>query len=131
MNTAVTQQHNAFPIPADFSTVVCAQTHLVGDLQGDAGKDLDLRVEGIINGSVVIPQGGVIVIDATGTIDGERIEADYIVVKGIANGKIICRKGLEIAAGSTIKGDIEYHGTLEMQRTSRVNASISFMGQGN
>lgn len=127
-STAFAAENKTFNIPADFSTVIGAQSHFVGDLQADANQDLDLRVDGKLDGSVVMPMGGIIYVDAGGSIAGERIEADYIVVKGDVSGTIISRKALEIAAGSVIKGSIEYHGTLEMQRTSRVNASIHYAG---
>jgi cytoskeletal protein CcmA (bactofilin family) len=99
-----------------------------GDVEADPGKDLGIRIDCRLEGSVVIPSGGVIHIGPTGSVKGASIEADYIFIEGSVESKIVSRKGVEITGTAVVKGQVEYQGSLNMHNMAKVRASIQYAG---
>lgn len=99
-----------------------------GDMQADQNKDLGIRIDGRLEGSVIIPTGGVVHIGPNGSVKGASIEADYIFIEGSVESKIVSRKGVEITGTAVVKGQVEYQGSLNMHNMAKVRASIQYAG---
>lgn len=99
-----------------------------GDLIADQDKDLGIKIDGTVEGSIVIPSGGVVHIGPKGSVKGASIEADYIFVEGLAESKLIARKGIELTGTAVVKGHVEYLGSLNMHSLAKVRATIQYAG---
>lgn len=110
------------------SSFVAEHTRVRGDLEALDGEDLGIKVDGIIEGSIKVPQGGTVHIGPTGKVMGELIEADYVYVEGEVVGGIVARKGVELSPSSTVKGSVKYSGAMNMHSLAKVKGTVEYIG---
>jgi cytoskeletal protein CcmA (bactofilin family) len=110
------------------SSFVAENTRVRGDLEALNDEDLGIKVDGVVEGSIKIPNGGTVYVGPTGRVEGEVIEADYVYVEGLVVGGIVARKGVELSPSSTIKGSIQYYGAMNMHNLAKVKGTVQFMG---
>lgn len=99
-----------------------------GDFSAQPGFKVGIKIDGVVEGSISIPEGGVIHIGPTGRVVGPLIEADHIYVEGNVEGKTVGRVGVEFSASSWVKGTVEYKGALNIHNLAKVRASVSYAG---
>lgn len=97
-----------------------------GDLTADEGCDQGIKIDCIVEGSIIIPTGGVIHIGPNGKVKGALISADYIYIEGSVESNILARKGVELTGTSMVKGRVDYHGSLNVHNTAKVHAAIHY-----
>ena len=113
---------------ARVSDFIAERTVVNGDFEAEPDADVGLKVDGTVKGSIRVASGGVIHIGPTGRVEGPEIEADYVFVEGHVAGKIIARKGVELAASSYVKGGIDYAVALNMHSLAKVRGGIHYSG---
>lgn len=128
MNQIVTTEHLGA-----INAYIAEHSKYQGTLTSD-GTDggLGLKIDGVVEGSICMPKGGVVHIGPTGRVvggDGVAIEADYIYVEGEVSGKQVARKGIELAPSATVRGEIEYHQGISTHNLAKVRASIQYAGR--
>lgn len=110
------------------STFIAEHTTFKGDFTADEDVDLGIKIDGKLEGSVIVPTGGVVHIGPTGHVTGTTIEADYVFVEGTVDGKIISRKGVEFTGSSSVKGAVDYFGSCNMHNLAKVRGTVSYVG---
>jgi cytoskeletal protein CcmA (bactofilin family) len=92
-------------------SLIGAETRVDGDLGFTGG----LRVDGVVNGSVIAAPGkpSTLVLSEHGRISGE-INATHLVVNGSVEGPVHAAEYLELQGKARVRGDIHYK-TLEIQ----------------
>lgn len=117
---------------SQINAYVAENSKYCGDFVSDPSQEsIGLKVDGDVQGSIRMPAGGIIHIGPTGKVsskDGVTIEADLIYIEGNVDGKIVARKGIELASGSTVRGEIEYHQGISTHKLARLRASIRYAG---
>lgn len=113
---------------ARVSAFIAEHTLVNGDFEAEKDADVGLKVDGTVRGCIRVATGGVIHIGPTGRVEGTTVEADYVFVEGHVLGKIIGRKGVELAASCFVKGEIEYAGSLNMHSLAKVRGGINYSG---
>lgn len=92
-------------------------------------QDQGLKIDGHLTGNVTFQSGGTLHIGATGTVDGTRLEADYVFIEGKVIGTVVARKALEIAGSATVLGDAAYDELIDMHPRARVRGKLEFRGE--
>jgi cytoskeletal protein CcmA (bactofilin family) len=110
------------------TSFVAENTRVKGDLEAMEGEDLGIKIDGTVLGSIKIPKGGTVHIGPTGSVEGELIEADYIFVEGRVTGTILSRRGVELSPSCTVKGQVQYHGAMNMHTLAKVRGTVEYMG---
>lgn len=110
------------------ATFVAEHTKFKGDFDAEEGKDLGIKIDGRVEGSINIPTGGVVHIGPTGHVTGASIVADYIFVEGFCDSKLVGRLGVEVTGSATVRGTIEYQGSYNQHNHAKVRASVSYTG---
>lgn len=113
---------------ARVSAFIAERTIVNGNFEAEEDADVGLKVDGTVKGCIRVANGGVIHIGPTGRVEGTTVEADYVFVEGHVAGKIIARKGVELAASCFVRGEIDYAGSLNMHSLAKVRGSINYSG---
>ena len=111
------------------TSFVAEKTLVRGDLEAVDGEDLGIKIDGTVKGSIKVPSGGTVHIGATGHVEGESIEADYIYVEGRVDATIIARKGVELSPSCSVKGSVQYHGAMNMHSLAKVRGTVQYVGE--
>ncbi len=111
------------------NSFVAEGTTFKGEFTAEEGANAGLKIDGAVNGSIVVNNGGIIHVGPTGRVTGDKIEADYVYVEGSVEAKIVARKGLELTATSLVRGSIEYAGAMNMHSLAKVRAQVSYIGE--
>jgi cytoskeletal protein CcmA (bactofilin family) len=93
-----------------------------------AKKDLGLRIDGTLKGSIHIANGGTVHIGPTGWVEDTVIEADHVLIEGKVRGKVVARKTLEITGSATLVGDAAYDVLLDVHPRARIKGMVEFRG---
>lgn len=119
---------------SSISSLVGRHTTMRGDLSADPeANNGGIKIDGHVDGSISIPcKDGIVWIGPHGSVTGETIEADYVYVAGnVKARKVIARKGIELCGSSTVDGQIEYHGSMNMHNLCKLRGGISYQGPQN
>lgn len=109
-------------------TLLAEHTKFKGDFDAEPNQDLGIKIDGALEGSVNIPNGGVVHIGPTGRVTGESIVADYVFIEGYCDSKVTGRLGVEVTGSATVRGQIEYMGSYNQHNHAKVRASIAYTG---
>ena len=93
-----------------------------------SSKDLGIKVDGKLIGSIVFEQGGAVHIGPTGVVENTSIEADYVFIEGKVKGSIVARKSLEITGSATVIGDASYDALVDIHPRARVRGKLEYRG---
>lgn len=129
MNTSNNSHLVTIQLLEKISSFIAENTRVRGDLDALAGEDLGLKVDGVVEGSIKLPKGGIVHIGPTGRVEGDLIEADYVYVEGQVLGGIIARKGVELSPSSTVVGTITYLSAMNMHSLAKVKGAIQYAGE--
>lgn len=91
-----------------------------------------LRIDGVLEGSIRMPAGGVVHIGPTGKVsskNGVAIEADIIYVEGDVDGHLVARQGIEVAPSADVRGEIRYHRGLAIQPLAKIRGGVTYVGE--
>lgn len=110
------------------TTFIAERTRFKGDFEAEPSEELGIKIDGRVEGSIMIPKGGVVHIGPTGHVQGAAIEADYVFIEGTCDSKIVGRQGVEVTGSANVRGAIEYHGSYNQHNLAKVRASIAYMG---
>lgn len=110
------------------TTFIAEKTTFRGDLLADDGADIGIKIDGVVDGSIIIPTGGVIHIGPTGVVKGNSIEADYLFIEGRVEGKVVSRKGVEFTGSSHVSGEVEYQGSLNTHNLAKMRCAVRYTG---
>lgn len=117
-------------VPADklgaISSLISEGAVFDGSFQ--TSRDLGLKVDGVLNGSIRFETGGTVHVGATGVIDKTTIEADYVFIEGKVIGKIVARKAIEIAGSATVLGDVSYDAMIDVHPRARIRGQVEYRG---
>jgi cytoskeletal protein CcmA (bactofilin family) len=100
--------------------------HFEGDFQ--TNRDLGIRVDGRLKGSINFDKGGAVHVGPTGVIEGTTIQADHVFIEGRVTGAIIARKTLEISGSGTLVGDAQYDAMIDIHPRARIKGKLEFRG---
>jgi cytoskeletal protein CcmA (bactofilin family) len=109
------------------SSLIAEGATFTGHFQ--AAQDLGIKIDGVLEGNILLEQGGTIHIGATGTVENTRMEADYIYVEGKVRGTLVARKGLEITGSATVLGDASYDDLMDIHPRARVRGKVEYRGE--
>ncbi len=106
-------------------SLVGAETRIDGDLSFVGG----LRVDGVVNGSVIAPPGkpSTLVLSEHGRINGE-INVTHLVINGSVEGPVHAAEYLELQGKAKVVGDI-YYKTLEIQLGAIVEGRLMHLAE--
>jgi cytoskeletal protein CcmA (bactofilin family) len=93
-----------------------------------SSKDLGIKVDGKLIGSIVFEQGGAVHIGPTGVVENTSIEADYVFIEGKVKGSIVARKSLEITGSATVIGDASYDALVDIHPRARIRGKLEYRG---
>jgi cytoskeletal protein CcmA (bactofilin family) len=93
-----------------------------------SSKDLGIKVDGKLIGSIVFEQGGAVHIGPTGVVENTSIEADYVFIEGKVKGSIVARKSLEITGSATVIGDAAYDALVDIHPRARIRGKLEYRG---
>ena len=93
-----------------------------------SSKDLGIKVDGKLIGSIVFEQGGAVHIGPTGVVENTSIEADYVFIEGKVKGSIVARKSLEITGSATVIGDASYDALVDVHPRARIRGKLEYRG---
>ena len=93
-----------------------------------SSKDLGIKVDGKLIGSIVFEHGGAVHIGPTGVVENTSIEADYVFIEGIVKGSIVSRKSLEITGSATVIGDAAYDALVDIHPRARIRGKLEYRG---
>ncbi|MEY4911739.1 MAG: hypothetical protein RL761_1402 [Pseudomonadota bacterium] len=93
-----------------------------------SSKDLGIKVDGKLIGSIVFEQGGAVHIGPTGVVEDTSIEADYVFIEGKVKGSIVARKSLEITGSATVIGDAAYDALVDIHPRARIRGKLEYRG---
>ena len=110
-----------------------AITSLIGEgaqFEGDfqTSRDLGLRVDGRLKGSISFDKGGAVHVGPTGVVEGTTIQADHVFIEGRVVGAVIARKTLEISGSGTLVGDAQYDALIDVHPRARIKGRLEFRG---
>jgi cytoskeletal protein CcmA (bactofilin family) len=115
---------------AQISAFIADKTIFTGDVRtAPDAKDVGLKVDGTVEGNINISEGGVIHIGPGGLVKGSSIEADYVYIEGRVEGKIIARRAIELTGSSSVKGEIQYLGDINLHNLAKVRANVTYTGR--
>ena len=100
--------------------------HFEGDFQ--TSRDLGLRVDGRLKGSISFDKGGAVHVGPTGVVEGTTIQADHVFIEGRVVGAVIARKTLEISGSGTLVGDAQYDALIDVHPRARIKGRLEFRG---
>ena len=100
--------------------------HFEGDFQ--TARDLGLRVDGRLKGSISFDKGGAVHVGPTGVVEGTTIQADHVFIEGRVVGAVIARKTLEISGSGTLVGDAQYDALIDVHPRARIKGRLEFRG---
>lgn len=88
------------------SKVTTSLTYLApnSEFQGNLHVDGDLRVDGIIHGTVDVT--GDMEISATGLVEGAEVRARNLVVHGIIKARVVAQGRLTLSRAARLEGDV-------------------------
>lgn len=108
---------------------IAEKTTVKGDFEADTDSDVGLKVDGTVQGSIRVPnKGGLVHVGPTGHVKGAEIVADYVFVEGQVDGKIVARKGIELADSAFVRGEIQYGSGLFTHGLAKVKGSVNYSG---
>lgn len=124
INRLVTEQ-----VLRQITAVVGADSVFTGDIKNSAETtNQGIKVDGVVEGSIVLADGGVVHIGPSGHVKGARIVADHILVEGRVDGQLHARTSLELAGSCHVKGQVEYAGAISMHNLAKVRAQLQYVG---
>jgi len=109
-------------------TFIAERAKFKGDFEADPTHSAGIKIDGSLEGSIVIPSGGVVHIGPTGRVSGTAIEADYVYIEGFCDSKITGRLGVEVTGSATVRGAIDYQGSYNQHNGAKVRGNISYTG---
>jgi cytoskeletal protein CcmA (bactofilin family) len=113
------------------TSFIAERTKFKGDFEADEatdGQEVGIKIDGSLEGSINIPNGGVVHIGPTGHVKGAAIVADYVFIEGTCESKIVARLGVEVTGSAIVRGEIEYHGSYNQHNLAKVRASVTYAG---
>lgn len=108
-------------------TLVSESAHFTGDFTSE--KDIGIKIDGKLEGSIILKNGGTIHIGSTAVISGAKLEADYVYIEGRVDGNVVARKALEISGSATLLGDAEYHELIDLHPRAKIKGRLEFTGE--
>lgn len=108
-------------------TLVSESAHFTGDFTSE--KDIGIKIDGKLEGSIILQNGGTIHIGPSAAISGAKLEADHIFIEGRVDGNVIARKTLEISGSATLMGDAEYHELIDLHPRAKIKGRLDFTGE--
>lgn len=111
----------------NIGTLISESAHFTGDFSSD--QDIGIKVDGKLDGSIILKNGGTIHIGPTADISGAKLEADHIYIEGRVDGNVLARKTLEISGSATLLGDAEYHELIDLHPRAKVKGHLEFTGE--
>lgn len=93
-------------------------------LHGDVESESDIRIDGIVNGSIVCKSRVVVI--ATGAVYGD-VTAPNVDVYGRVSGNIKAAQSIALKAGSEVNGDLET-GSLQIEADALLNGRCTMPG---
>lgn len=109
-------------------TFVAERAKFKGDFEADAQHSAGIKIDGSLEGSIIIPTGGVVHIGPTGKVSGASIEADYVYIEGFCDSKITGRLGVEVTGSATVRGSIDYQGSYNQHNGAKVRGNVNYTG---
>ncbi len=103
------------------TTLVSADTEIVGDIKFSGNLD----IEGTVRGNIVAVDGkdAVVRVVDKGLVEGE-IRAPSVIVNGAVTGDVHSSKHLELASKARVQGNVHY-ALVEMAIGAEVNGSLT------
>ena len=111
----------------NIGTLVSESAHFTGDFTSD--KDIGIKIDGKLEGSIILKNGGTIHIGPSAAISGATLEADHIYIEGRVDGNVIARKTLEISGSATLLGDVGYNELIDLHPRAKIKGRLEFTGE--
>lgn len=117
-----------------YTSALGADCVFKGDLVcEDGGGDPEstvLDVHGFIEGNIVTGEGGSVCVASDGSVRGNRLVADDVIIRGwVSVQRLTARRSLIIESTATVLGSVEYSGEVTILGTPRLTCSIKHIPQ--
>lgn len=120
-----TAEHNPSADTSSLGADCVFKGDLVCDTSACDTSSWILDVHGFVEGNIVTGEGGSICIAAGGSVRGNRLVADHVIIRGwVSVQRLVARHSLIIEESATVLGSIEYGGSITLTGTPKFMCSL-------